>query len=45
MFPFNLSKVMPDSSLGSILDFWSRIANTDAEADLAFEESGAKELD
>lgn len=37
--------VMPESSLGSILDFRSRIAKTEAEADLALDESGAKELD
>ena len=45
MLPFNVSKIMPESLLGSILDLRSRIANTEAEADLAFDESGARELD
>jgi len=45
MLPFNLSNVIPDSSLASILDLRSRIANTEAAADFALLESGAKELD
>lgn len=39
------SKIIPDSSLESILDLRSRIANTDAAALLALLLSVAKELD
>lgn len=35
---------MPESSLESILDLRSSIANTEAVADFAFAESGAREL-
>lgn len=35
---------MPESSLESILDMRSSIANTEAVADFAFAESGAREL-
>lgn len=45
MLPLTVSKVKPVSSLGSILDFRSIIANTEAAADCALEESDVKELD
>lgn len=43
--PFTLSIVIPDSSLGSIFDFWSNMAKIEAVAAFALDESGAKELD
>lgn len=45
MFPFRVSNVIPDSSLASILGLRSRTANTEAVADFALVESGARELD
>lgn len=43
--PLTLSMVVPDSSLGSMFDFLSRMPNIEAVAPLAFPESGANVLD
>lgn len=44
IFPSTDSNVVPELSLESIKDLRSSIANTDAVADFAFAESGAREL-
>lgn len=43
--PFRFSKMVPDSSLGSMSDLLSKIANMEAVALLALLESGANVLD
>lgn len=45
MFPFTFPNIIPESSLGSILDLRSSIAKIEAAANLALLESAATELD